>query len=379
MVQYLSGRRNGDRVTIEARVYTKPIDGVSYANCLGQWAHLDQWASIMPAGSARFYFQGEEVTANARYIQYYPAGQITPEHDVGGNRYDRGPQNQTAFNDDGSLRLDANSGCIIAVFGDYPQLDATFTFTRPPAIEIEYLEQQTFTFQTYIGVGNAGAIDSLRDQMADRYGNRHDKFALSIPAEADYVFVNYPQTPVSAYGNGPITNPASGTYRLADGQSVLSTDHLVSMGLPVRNQWRDADQSGSVRFLPEITNVNTLAAPEYFVPAGFAYDPCMSNGGCSGALLEEIHEAEMRLTVYYYRVTRIEDGLDRIPLRLVGRGYARTAPSDALQETRVEDEARQIFIPFASTAPSVAPDEADGCPCGWFDGDGRMLDFIARP
>lgn len=381
--QYLSGRREGDEVTIEARIYTKEIGGVSYTNCLGQWGHLDQWASAMPAGSVRFYFNGGEITDRAHYISYYPAGIIQPSHGTGGNRYDRTSQIGTTFNDDGSLRLEANTGCIIALMGSYPAVDATFTFTYAPPIQVEVLGQEEFVFHTYIGPGEAGAVNSLRRQMASRFGNRHDKFAIHPPAGADYMFVHYPPNPVSAYGNGPVTNPSSGTYRLAQGQSILSTDHVVSMGVPLLTQWRDSDQNGGARYLPEIDTLDTLTAPEYFVPAGFAYDPCMTNGGCSDALLDAIHDAEMTLTVHYYRVSRSENGLTRIPLRMVGSRYSGRVPAGQ-RITAADDEAIwnapvRLFIASVRNGSRVEPDDSDGCPCGWFTADGRMVDYIPRP
>jgi hypothetical protein len=376
--QYLSGSRNGDLVTVNARIYTKELGGVSYANCLGQWAHLDQWASAVPPGSARFYVDGQEVTDQVTYVQYYPAGQIQPDHGADRNRYDRTPQERASFNEDGSLRLAANTGCIISLPGYFPELTATFTFEYASPIRVEHVGQERFTFQTYIGVGEAGLLAALRDQMADRFGDRHDKFRLNPPATADYIFVNYPPTPVSAYGNGPVTNPSSGTYRLAEGESILSTDHLMSMGLPLYGHWRDADQSGGVRFLPEIENINTLTAPEYFVPAGFTYDPCMTNGGCSDELLDAIYDAEMTLTVYYYRVSRIQEGLDRIPLRLVGMRYNNLALF-GIGDDPIWDAPVRQFLPLVRRPVQVEPDDTDGCPCGWFDEHGRMFDYIPRP
>jgi len=384
MVQYISGQRQGNQVTIDARIYTKALGNDSYFNCLGQWAFRDQWPSVTPAATMRLYEGDVEVTDQVTFVQYYAAGQNPPDNGATATRYNRTPAERVTFTPSGAIDLRANMGCILSIPGDHPEMTAKFEIEYKRQVSIEQLGQETFRFHSYIGPGDAGRVNSLRGQMASRFGNRHDKFTLDPPAGAEYLLVSYPPTPVSPYPTGPVDGPSSGTYRLAHGYNVLSVDHTVSMGLPLHGQWRDADQSGGVEYLPQIDNVDTLTAPEYFVPTGVAYDSCMSDGGCPTELLDRIYAGEMPLTIYYFRVNRMVDGLDRVPLRQVGTGGRSSlaepgqALSRALPPAWAEANHR-IFIAAIANGPDTPPDDSEGCPCGWFDADGIMLDFIAGP
>jgi hypothetical protein len=385
LVQYVFGQRQGSRVTIDARIYTKQLGNDTYFNCLGQWAYRDQWPSVTPASTMRVYENGVEITDQVRFAQYYPAGQRQPENGASTSRYNRTPTEPAPFTADGALDLDANMGCVLAMPGSHPELTATFVIPNAPAsVRMESLGQEIFQFHSYIGPGDAGRVNSLRSQMSSRYGDRHDKFTIHPPADADYMLVTFPPTPVSPYPTGPVTGPSSGTYRLAQGHNILSVDHVNSVGMPIRGQWRDADQSGGASYLPQIGSVDTIASPEYFVPTGVAYDPCMSDGGCPDSLLDRIYNGEMTLTVRYYRVERITDGLDRIPLRQVGTGWSRTAsrtPEQIVSQPPSWTTANyRVFIAAVINEPPQAPpDDAEGCPCGWFDANGAMLDFIPGP
>ena len=277
-------------------------------------------------------------------------------------------------------------------------LTATFVVQSVNYLTIETVGQQDFTFRSYIGEGDAGHFASLNSQMNGRFGNRHDKFQLTPPNGADYLLVKYPPTPVDPYMGFPEINadqPASGSYRLVGSGNTLSVDHVNSMALPLAGQWQDADQSGG-NYLKFFSNAGRIAVPEYFVPAGIAYHPCMRNGGCAGDLLDRIYNATMTMSVYYYRVGRIADGLNRVPLRLVGPSWkpgavAATVDVAALgadqenatasAETRKRNE--QVYLPYVSVAvpPPAIRDDGDrnGCPCGWFDSLGRMLDYVPGP
>lgn len=386
LVQYVSGARQGSQVTIDARIYTKELGSDTYFNCLGQWAYRDQWPSVTPAATMRVYENGVEVTSQVRFVQYYFAGQRQPDNGASTNRYNRTSVEPATFTADGALNLDANMGCVLAMQGSHPELTATFTIANAPAkVRMVSLGQENFQFHSYIGPGDAGRVDALRSQMSSRYGNRHDKFAINPPEGADYMLVTFPPTPVSPYPTGPVTGPSSGTYRLAQGVNILSVDHVNSVGLPIYGQWRDADQSGGSAYLPQIDAVDTIASPEYFVPTGIAYDPCMTNGGCPDSLLDRIYNGEMTLTVRYYRVERIADGLDRTPLRQVGTGWSRVAREtlSRLVDAPWATGDHSVFIPWVARGEdgggTVPPEDTEGCPCGWFDANGAMLDFTPGP
>ena len=165
--------------------------------------------------------------------------------------------------------------------------------------------------------------------------------------------------------------------------------NAVSAAIPLYWQPRDADQSSGTEFLPTFTEPGYLASLEYFVPAGVAYHPCMRSGTCSNDLLRQIYEAEMQMTIHYLRIDRINPGLDRIPLRQTGPAWksllasSQTRAAQATLPATVPPggEAR-LYLPLinADMPADPLPDEdRTGCTCGWFDPDGRMLDFVPAP
>ncbi len=398
IVQYVSGSRIGNTVTIQARItprYSR-TDGLlnTNFNCLGQTGIYDHWSSTVPEARMRLYADGTGITDQIRYINITPAGWALPATNAtAGFRYAQTGIQQVTFAGDGSLVVPANMGCKIVAPGYHTNLTATFTLETTSPIQVTVLGQEQFSFHSYIGPGNAGHLEALRSQMQARYpGIRHDKFVLHIPPTADYILVTYPPTPADAYPlNGePMNVPqwSSGTYRLVAEQNALSTDHTHSAGLPIRGQWRDADQAGGSVYLPQLPPVLRLASPEYFLPSSVPYDLCMTDGGCSDSLLQQIYDATMPLTVTYYSVRRIGLGLTQIPLKQVGPNWFPDAVrgSHPAQEPRLPRLTQRlpagagtVFLPLVLNAPTIPPDDPAGCPCGWFDDLGRMLDFVPGP
>jgi hypothetical protein len=49
----------------------------------------------------------------------------------------------------------------------------------------------------------------------------------------------------------------------------------------------------------------------------------------------------------------------------------------------VRQRNEQVYLPYVSVAvpPPTIRDDGDrnGCPCGWFDSLGRMLDYVPGP
>lgn len=390
IVQYVSGQRSGDTVVIQTRITPGYLPSNTVFNCLGQIAALDQWPSNVPAGQMQLFADGVDITNQIAFLETFASGQVLPVQNTqpgnsGADRYQK-TFRQPVFAE-GKLQIPANSGCNIFLNGAVTaSLTATFTFTASSPIAIQHLGSETFTFRSYVGPGFAGQLESLRSQMEARYpGIRHDKFTLTPPTGAEFVLVHVPPTPANAGAVEPLdrnrTRPTSGSYRLLhrDG-NVLSVDHTNLMGLPLQGQYKDADLSPGAQFLPRIVDVDQVASPEYFVPPGVAYDPCMTNGGCSDALLEQIWNATAGLTVHYYSVTRTDVGLNRIPIQPVGPAWSpsssRTGP--ALLPTHPRNGG-QLFLPVILMPVTIPPDDNSGCPCGWFSADGRMLDFIPAP
>jgi hypothetical protein len=187
----------------------------------------------------RVFSAGVDVTDQVGSIWFFPAAQERP---IRGSLTTSGPVERYADNRstpvsrtaDGAVIVPANMGCKFFIQNTLQDLTAVFVFDYPQQVVVEALGSETFTFQSYIGPGFAGRIGSLAGQMGDRYGNRHDKFTLDIPDGADFLWLNYPPTPVSAYASPTSTLdhnirlPSSGTYRLIGEGDTKSVDHLVS-------------------------------------------------------------------------------------------------------------------------------------------------------
>ncbi len=397
ILQYIEGSREGDLVTIRVKVsprYPQPGLGTTTMNCLGKRALHDEWPIAVPASTVRIYAGEQDITRRAYAVWHYETGQILPSGNAFSpegryKEYER--QGQAEFATDGSLVLPQNSGCTIFLFGEYADMTAEFRLQAESRIKVTYLGSQTEVFRSYVGGGEAGVLEPLQEQLVARYTERHDKFFLSVPPGADYAFIKYPPTPVSPYSGSHIENivlPSSGTYRLGNGHQDLSVDHTASAAIPIMGQWLDADFSKhnevpvGIDYLMPLPAVDTIASPEYFVPAGIEFDPCMISGTCSSRFLERLFAGEMELIIYYYKIERTRGGLDRIPLRQVGREWQppRAASNDAGEASAASPATTTlpplVYFPVVTVRPEPPPDDPAGCPCGWFTPDGRMLDYV---
>jgi hypothetical protein len=417
ILRYESGSRVGNNVVVTTTAYPRYIiDGAWYGSlfgCLGQPARIDQWGSVAPATTVRFYDEALEITSQVDQYTYVPAGLnlpiLNPAQSQSQNRYryyETGLQAST-FTADGALVLPANQGCeLIMSWQNYSQITAVFSANVQPDVSVSHLGSQTFTFHSYLGVGYAGLMDNLRSQLANAgFGGRHEKFELSIPEGADYFLLSFPPSPVDPYtqfpGNptGNVDRPTGGTYRI-DTIGALSVDHVNSMGLPLFGHWIDMDISGGTYLAHEKWPTH-LAAPEYFVPAGVSYDPCMlaQTPNCSYSVLSNVYNTAMTMTIHYLRVERETCVPDRVPLRMVGPSYnprSGLAVPDVLENmssvcsepypvlsrlTAADGMTWFIHLPAANRKYcfKIPPDDPTGCPCGYFTEDGRMMDFIPRP
>jgi len=404
ILRYKSGQRTGDTVVITADVYPRfVIDGSwtgTMFGCLGQPARIDQFGTVSPASTVRVYNGAVEVTRQIDLYTYVPAGLNKPIRNPKVSewqnqyRYWESDLLRSQFTAEGALVVPANMGCeIIMSNKNYRQLTAVFTLQAPQVVSVEVLSAETFTFHSYVGVGYAGLLAPLVNQLRARFGDRHERFELHAPAEADYLWLNFPPMPVDMYtqfpGNptGNVDRPIGGTYRM-DTSEGLSVDHVSSMGLPLRGHWKDMDLAGGTAYLPYMRGAS-MAAPEYFVPAGVAYDSCMIQGNCSQALLDQIYNTPMTMQVMYLKVERVAY-LQMVPLRMVGPSWepatmaatTEVEPREAVPENDALDAAEPfsyfIFLPMtARNYCQLLPDSActDG-PCGWMTTDGRMVDFV---
>ena len=403
IVTYESGARNGDVVTVTARAATRFNDhgdwNATVFGCLGQPAYSDQMGSVSPATTMRALEQGRDVTREIQWMRYVPAGKrqptVNPRQSEGGAgyRYSETQSLLSTFTSDGQLVLPANMGCsLIIPSKNYPVLTLVFTARAPQVVDVPVLSSEKITFKSYLGPGNAGYLNSLRDQLYGAgYPNRADNFTIHPPDGADYFFVNYPAMPADPYTEtlvNPMDNvgrPSSGTYRsvLAPG---LSVDHVNSMGLPLNGHWQDIDQADGT-WLRHSSDSWQVASPEYFLPPGVPYDPCMTHGGCSGELLSRVYNTSASMQVVYLAVAHIDGVLERLPVQMVGSGYSAQAVAASTASAAAVPAAPKpyrLFLPSTNqTVPVKPPEDTSGCSqnggCGWFTSDGRMVDYIPLP
>jgi len=401
IVRYQSGIRVGDTVTITATVYPRFIRDAntgwygSLLGCLGQPARFDQWGSVTPAARMSLYRGSVNVTNEVGGYEYVPAGWNLP---IGNSRvFDRYSKIRVEPVQpvNGVLEIPANMGCMMWLnWKNYGELDAVYELHSTPLVSVTVLGAETFKFRSYIPnrVDDvyAGLLGPLVEQLSSRYGGRPEKFDLNIPTDADYFFLNFPAMPVDPYTEfvnryDNVNRPSGGTYRI-DTEGGLSVDHVNSMGLPLYGHWKDSDLVWTgADYLPYYKQPYRLAAPEYFVPAGVNYDPCMVDGTCPGWLLDQIYETTMTMRIVYLKVQRTSCLLTRLPLRMVGPGWSPgvggSLYSSATSSLSADkDCGYSVFLPFIAKGycGALPPDNPDGCPCGWFTEGGRMMDFIPR-
>jgi hypothetical protein len=398
ILEYMEGTRAGDLVTIRVKVTPRyELDGRAYFNCLGLRGFSDHWSLAVPASAMRLYQGAEEITQEITQLDYSPSGLTQPVAAGGPARYVEIGAAPLDYSPDGELLIPANIGCTLTLNEPYDNLTAVFRFLAPQLVIVNVLGSETFSFSSYSGPGYPGRLGALQQQLRAYIGDRHDKLHIHPPEETDYVLLNFPATPVSPGVDGDvetnIRNPSSGTYRLAFFDATLSVDHNISMGLPLYGQWLDMDlDTDGGPYLPELRNANVLSGLEYFVPVGVAYDPCMVTGNCPEALLKQIADTKMEMTLYYYRVERVAHGLVRVPLRQVGRDWTPASPTvagrnpsgSAMHQDVPVKEHTVVLPPGRSYLPAIwqselialPADNSEGCPCGWFTAGGRMVDFI---
>ncbi len=421
ILRYRSGQRIGDIITITATAYPRfMVDGVwngSLLGCLGQPAKIDQLGSVSPASTVRLFHGTRDVTREASLYRYVPAGHAKPARNPVESerqnlyRYNKTPLLESVFTQDGQLILPANMGCEVSIsFRDYRELTAVFTLFAPQVVRVSLLGSQDFTFHSYLGVGYAGHLTSLVNQLhAVGYPDRHEKLPMSVPSGANYFLLNLEPSladPFTAFPGNPRANvdrPMTGSYRFVIGPG-LSVDHVNSMGLPLYGHWQDADQSTG-QYLAYAKQATLFAVPEYFLPSGIPYNPCMTDGGCPRDLLDKIYNTPMTMRAHYLRVERVNNSLRRYATQMVGPAWHGTVATAAAPSTASWPTAHPLTDststqPLATATPTmftwrvhlplikilpvlVPPNDPGGCSslggCGWFTDDGRMVDYIPMP
>jgi hypothetical protein len=383
---YDRGTRSGDAVEIAVQALPGHVTwgnvSQTRVGCLGQIATFDTWPVASPAAQVEIFSNGVPVHQTAVFVEHFPAGLRLP---VAGAaewlRYSR-EQIEPVYAGDGSLVLPANLGCSIVLAGRHENVTARFRLAAPQRVQIETLGKRTFTADSYIGPGEPGMLGSLMQQMKARFPERDTKSTLKPYDGTDHVFVKFPLA-VDPYVLVPAEygQLGGGTYRFALLNGGLSVDRINSMAIPLEGGWQDADQvTGD--YLPYSPRGSFMSGPEYILPPGFAYAPCMTNGGCPDALLDAIYAARYEFTVYYHRVTRLTNtGLTRVPLHQVGPAWkveaippvGQSVPGTGVEAPAMGQQGHTSYMPLIL---AQQPEEPTGCPCGWFDAEGAMVDFV---
>lgn len=157
------------------------------------------------------------------------------------------------------------------------------------------------------------------------------------------------------------------------------------MGLPLYGHWQDMDQAGG-EYLNYAKQQMGLAAPEYFLPPGVAYDRCMTYGGCSDDLLERVYNTSATMRAVYLRVDRVSSALQRYAVQMTGPTWSPASMTMAPESICPLDTPYDhfVYLPLVQAyVPPLPPDDTTGCSprggCGWFALDGRMVDYIPAP
>ena len=79
VVQYLSGRRNGSTVTIEARLIPRFGPTFTSVPCLGKVAHYDEWPSPSPAATVHIFDGGVDITQKTVLLLLAPQAKSGPK------------------------------------------------------------------------------------------------------------------------------------------------------------------------------------------------------------------------------------------------------------------------------------------------------------
>ena len=85
LLQYISGQRNGNTVTINVKILPRYwTDGSNFGtifNCLGKPSLSDEWTTAVGPSQMRVYENGADITRQLlANMDYVPAGQIQPSN-----------------------------------------------------------------------------------------------------------------------------------------------------------------------------------------------------------------------------------------------------------------------------------------------------------
>jgi hypothetical protein len=396
----------GDKLRIQVRAFPRfrwnPPEGgwVTDGPLLGHRPVLDHMSASAPAASLRVYADGVDITHQVVYYGYMRPPLALPVTGSGDPRYDTGnviAEPPRPIPTDG-IPIPANWGGSFSIRAVHPVLTLVWTLSPTVRPTVRYVGEEHFAYPSYIGLGYAGWFEPLMQQMRARYGDRHPRFMLRVPPEANYVLFVYEPQPYDldtgywardhalyAQNKG---QPIAGTVRLSPGEGLLSQDLTHGGAFPLDVWWQDADQSAGPYlsvFTPSTRPIDRMTPPEFVVLPGTAYHACFKEGGCPASVLQDIYDRRATIKVVYLRVDPIYTGVQAIPLRMVDTNWhpGLAARRDAWGAQTLSPPALRwpvrALLPLVLTPRADRPPLPAERPLGFFDlVSGRMVGYLGE-
>jgi hypothetical protein len=396
----------GNKLRIQVRAFPRfrwsPAEGgwVTDGPLLGHRPVLDHMSASVPEASLRVYADGVDITDQVVYYGYMRPTLTLPVSGPGDPRYDTGnviAEPPRPIPPDG-MPIPANWGGSFTIRAVHPTLTLVWTLTPTARPTIRYVGEESFSYPSYIGPGYTGWFEPLMRQMRARYADRHPRFMLRVPPEANYVLFVYEPQPYDldtgywardhalyAQNKG---QPVAGTVRLSPGEGMLSQDLTHGGAFPLDVWWQDADQSAGPYlsvFTSSTRPIDRMTPPEFVVLPGTPYHACFEDGNCPASVLQDIYDRRATIKVVYLQVDPIYTGVQAIPLRMVASnwhpGLATSSDiwgSPAMSAPALRWPVRTL-LPLVLTPHAHRPPLPTERPLGFFDpASGRMVGYLAE-
>ena len=396
----------GDELRIQVRAFPRfrwsPTEGgwVSDGPLLGHRPVLDHMSASAPEASLRVYANGADITDQVVHYGYMRPTLTLPVSGSSDPRYDTGnviAEPPRPIPPDG-IPIPANWGGSFTIRAEHPTLTLVWTLTPTVRPTVRHVGEESFSYPSYIGPGYVGWFGPLMQQMRARYADRHPRFMLRVPPEANYALFVYEPQPYDldtgywaqdhalyAQNKGQ-TIP--GTVRLSPGEGMLSQDLTHGGAFPLDVWWQDADQSAGPYlsvFTSSTRPIDRLTPPEFVVLPGTPYHACFKDGGCPSSVLQDVYDRRATIKIVYLSVDPPHTGVQAIPLRMVDDNWHRglTGSGDAWETQAISASALRwsvrALLPLVLNPHAHNPPLPTERPLGFFDPvSGRMMGYLAE-